>query len=174
MNARYFDVDNFLMTAPDITGHGVSLSIFTRPVLMHPYFMMMTEKNILSPWTGRQETGMRSPVPSPWWSMILRADPSRVTLRSSGGVEQREAVLKLPTSTRRQPLLHHDSEGGTGYYHSVTIAAPKSWGPYEGDPQNPVITSQPLVSDERSDVDHLKPRYYNPESLLQKSGHAAW
>ncbi|MDC7239708.1 MAG: family 43 glycosylhydrolase, partial [Spirochaetales bacterium] len=47
------------------------------------------------------------------------------------------------------------------------------WGPYEGDPCNPIITSQPKVSDERSDVDHLKPHYYNPDSYLQKSGHGS-
>ena len=48
------------------------------------------------------------------------------------------------------------------------------WGPYEGDPTNPIVTSVPGVSYERQDPDHLKPKYYNPESVLQKSGHGSY
>lgn len=48
------------------------------------------------------------------------------------------------------------AEGGTGYEHQVTIARSKSvWGPFEVDPQTPVLTSD--SSDARS---------------LQKAGHA--
>lgn len=48
------------------------------------------------------------------------------------------------------------------------------WGPYEKDPENPIVTSIPGESNERRDPDHLKPKYYNPESLLQKSGHGSY
>ena len=48
------------------------------------------------------------------------------------------------------------------------------WGPYERDPQNPIVTSVPGVSYERSDPDHLKPKYFNPDSVLQKSGHGSY
>ena len=48
------------------------------------------------------------------------------------------------------------------------------WGPYEPDPCNPILTSSPGDFNERSDWDHLKPRYYNPDSVLQKSGHASY
>lgn len=48
------------------------------------------------------------------------------------------------------------------------------WGPYEKDPQNPIVTSIPGESNERRDPDHLKPKYYNPDSLLQKSGHGSY
>ncbi len=48
------------------------------------------------------------------------------------------------------------AEGGTGYDHCVTMARAKSvWGPFEVDPQNPVLTSD--------SSDH---------SALQKCGHA--
>ena len=47
------------------------------------------------------------------------------------------------------------------------------WGPYEKDPKNPIVTSVPGESYERQDPDHLKPKYYNPDSVLQKSGHGA-
>lgn len=49
------------------------------------------------------------------------------------------------------------AEGGTGYRHSVTMARSKDiWGPYEVDPQNPIVTS--------SD---------RPDAELQKAGHAS-
>ena len=67
------------------------------------------------------------------------------------------------------------AEGGTGYNHCVTMGRAKNvWGPYEGDPTNPIVTSVPGVSYERQDPDHLKPKYYNPESVLQKSGHGSY
>lgn len=50
----------------------------------------------------------------------------------------------------------------------------KVWGPYEKDPANPIVTSIPGQSNERHDPDHLKPKYYNPESVLQKSGHGSY
>lgn len=47
------------------------------------------------------------------------------------------------------------AEGGTGYEHCVTMARSRSlWGPYETDPENPVLTSD-----------------QNDPELLQKAGH---
>lgn len=46
-------------------------------------------------------------------------------------------------------------------------------GPYEPDPNGPLVTSQPKESNERADDDHLKPRYCNPDSVLRKSGHGS-
>lgn len=67
------------------------------------------------------------------------------------------------------------AEGGTGYNHCVTMGRSRNvWGPYEGDSENPILTSAPGVSYERDDPDHLKPKYYNPESILQKSGHGSY
>ena len=51
---------------------------------------------------------------------------------------------------------------------------PECVGPYEKDPENPILTSAPGVSYEREDPDHLKPKYYNPDSILQKSGHGSY
>ena len=39
---------------------------------------------------------------------------------------------------------------------------------------NPIVTSAPGESFERHDPDHLKPNYFNPESVLQKSGHGSY
>ena len=67
------------------------------------------------------------------------------------------------------------AEGGTGYNHCVTMGRAKNvWGPYEKDPMNPIVTSVPGESNERKDPDHLKPKYFNPDSVLQKSGHGSY
>ena len=66
------------------------------------------------------------------------------------------------------------AEGGTGYNHCVTMGRSKEiWGSYAADPMNPIVTSVPGESNERHDPDHLKPRYYNTDSILQKSGHGS-
>ena len=46
--------------------------------------------------------------------------------------------------------------------------------PYEKDPSNPIVTSAPGESFERHDPDHLKLKYFNPESPLQKCGHGSY
>ena len=67
------------------------------------------------------------------------------------------------------------AEGGTGYNHCVTMGRSQNvWGPYEGDPQNPIVTSNPIESNERHDPDHLKPKYFNPDVVLQKAGHGSY
>lgn len=49
------------------------------------------------------------------------------------------------------------AEGGTGYGHAVTVARSRDiWGPYETDPQNPMLTSRD-----------------DPSRMLQKAGHAS-
>ncbi len=49
------------------------------------------------------------------------------------------------------------AEGGTGYDHAVTVARSKDlWGPYEADPQTPLITSRD-----------------RPDLALQKAGHGS-
>lgn len=67
------------------------------------------------------------------------------------------------------------AEGGTGYGHSVTMGRSKNiLGPFEKDPKNPIVTSIPGDFNERHDPDHLKPKYFNPKSVLQKSGHGSY
>lgn len=59
--------------------------------------------------------------------------------------------------------------------YAVTMGRSRNvWGPYEPDPNGPLVTSQPKESNERADDDHLKPRYLNPDSVLQKSGHGSY
>jgi xylan 1,4-beta-xylosidase len=65
------------------------------------------------------------------------------------------------------------AEGGTGYGHSVTVARSDFvLGPYESDPCNPVLTSTGDFYG-RDDDWFLKTQCYNPDSILQKSGHGS-
>ena len=91
-----------------------------------------------------------------------------------GGTDR--GCIEAPHLTRRNGWYYlMCAEGGTGYNHCVTMARARNvWGSYEGDPENPIVTSQPAVSYERHDPDHLKPRYFNPASVLQKSGHGSY
>ena len=58
------------------------------------------------------------------------------------------------------------AEGGTGYNHQVTMARSKSvWGPFETDPENPVLTSDP------DDADGLKKAGH---ADLVDTGHGEW
>lgn len=66
------------------------------------------------------------------------------------------------------------AEGGTGYGHAVTLSRSKNvLGPYEASPYNPLITSCKEKFNGRQEIDYLKPRLYNPDSYLQKSGHGS-
>ena len=84
--------------------------------------------------------------------------------------------IEAPHLTKRDGWYYiMCAEGGTGYNHSVTMGRSRNvWGPYEPDPNGPLVTSQPKESNERADDDHSKPRYFNPDSVLQKSGHGSY
>ena len=91
-----------------------------------------------------------------------------------GGTDR--GCIEAPHLTKRGEYYYiMCAEGGTGYNHCVTMGRSKNvWGPYEKDPKNPIVTSVPGESYERQDPDHLKPKYYNPDSVLQKSGHGSY
>lgn len=61
MNARYFDVDNFVITAKDIRGPWSEPVYLHSQDLTHQYSTMMMEENILFHLTGRQERDTKSP-----------------------------------------------------------------------------------------------------------------
>ncbi|WP_334295475.1 family 43 glycosylhydrolase [Clostridioides difficile] len=92
----------------------------------------------------------------------------------SGGTDR--GCIEAPHITKRGDYYYiMCTEGGTGYGHSVTMGRAKNiWGPYEKDSMNPIVTSIPGDFYERHDPDHLKPKYYNPKSKLQKSGHGSY
>lgn len=176
MNARYFDVDNFLITAKDIRGS------WSEPVYLHSAGF---DASILHDDDGRKyivslEWETREGYEKPGAICMVEYDskakeiigyPKRIW---KGGTDR--GCIEAPHLTKRNGYYYiMCAEGGTGYNHCVTMGRSKQvWGPYEGDPKNPIVTSNPAVSHERHDPDHLKPKYYNPDTVLQKAGHGSY
>lgn len=176
MNARYFDVDNFLITAKDIEGP------WSEPVYLHSagfdaslFHDVDGKKYIVSlEWEtreGYEKPGAICMVEYSAKQQSIIGYPRRIW---NGGTDR--GCIEAPHLTRHDDRYYlMCAEGGTGYNHCVTMArAEKVWGPYVGDPKNPILTSQPMDSYERHDPDHLKPQYFNPDSILQKSGHGSY
>ena len=176
MNARYFDVDNYLITAKDIKGP------WSEPVYIHSSGF---DASILHDDDGRKyivslEWETREGYEKPGAICMVEYSPEKKEIVGypkriwSGGTDR--GCIEAPHLTKRGDYYYiMCAEGGTGYGHSVTMGRSKNvWGPYEGDPTNPILTSIPGDFYERHDPDHLKPKYFNPESVLQKSGHGSY
>lgn len=176
MNARYFDVDNYIITAKDPRGP------WSEPVYVHSTGFDASlfhdedgKKYVVAlEWETRTEYEKPGPI------CIVEYDPVKKQVVGMprrfwrGGTDR--GCIEAPHLTRHDGHYYIIcAEGGTGYYHSVTVGRSKNvWGPYEPDPCNPILTSNPVAANERDDWDHLKPRYYNPEVKLQKAGHASY
>lgn len=176
MNARYFDVDNFIITSKNIEGP------WSEPVYTHSSGF---DASILHDDDGRKyivslEWETREGYEKPGAICMVEYCPKKKEIIGypkriwSGGTDR--GCIEAPHLTKRGEYYYiMCAEGGTGYGHSVTMGRSKNvWGPYEGDPTNPIVTSIPGDFYERHDPDHLKPKYYNPESRLQKSGHGSY
>lgn len=176
MNARYFDVDNYLITAKNIKGP------WSEPVYIHSSGF---DASILHDDDGRKyivslEWETREGYEKPGAICMVEYSKEKKEIVGypkriwSGGTDR--GCIEAPHLTKRGDYYYiMCAEGGTGYGHSVTMGRAKNvWGPYEGDPTNPILTSIPGDFYERHDSDHLKPKYFNPESVLQKSGHGSY
>ncbi len=176
MNARYFDVDNYVITARDIKGPW-SKSIYLNSNGFDA--SLYHEKD------GRKylvclDWEIRDTYEKPGQICLVEYSPQQkkiigIPKRIYGGGTDR-GCIEAPHITKHGEYYYlMCAEGGTGYNHCVTMARSKNiWGPYESDPCNPIVTSNPVSKNERSDWDHLKPRYYNKDSILQKSGHGSY
>lgn len=176
MNARYFDVDNYLITASDIRGP------WSEPVYLHSAGF---DASILHDDDGRKyivslEWETREGYEKPGVICMTEYSPAEKKVIGypkriwRGGTDR--GCIEAPHLYKRKGYYYiMCAEGGTGYGHSVTMGRSRNvWGPYEKDPMNPIVTSVPGKFNERHDPDHLKPKYYNPDSFLQKSGHGSW
>lgn len=176
MNSRYFDVDNYLITAEEITGP------WSAPVYLHSAGF---DASILHDHDGRKwivslEWETREGYEKPGAICLVEYSPQTHSVIGypqriwHGGTDR--GCIEAPHLTRRGDYYYlMVAEGGTGYGHSVTMArATEVAGPYQGDPLNPIVTSWPENFNERKDTGHLKPHYFNPETYLQKAGHGSY
>ena len=176
MNARYCDVDNFLITARDIRGP------WSEPVYLHSagFDASIFHDDDGRKWVVSLEWETREGYEKPGAICMAEYSPEEKKIVGypkriwSGGTDR--GCIEAPHLTKRNGYYYiMCAEGGTGYNHCVTMGrAQKVWGPYQSDPENPIVTSAPGVSNERHDPDHLKPKYFNPDSVLQKSGHGSY
>ncbi len=176
MNARYFDVDNFLITAKDIKGP------WSKPVYLNSagFDASLFHDDDGKKYVVSLEWETREGYEKPGEICMVEYDPEKQEVMGHvkriwrGGTNR--GCIEAPHLTKRGEYYYiMCAEGGTGYNHCVTMGRSKNvWGPYERDPMNPIVTSQPGESYERHDPDHLKPKYYNPDSILQKSGHGSY
>lgn len=176
MNARYFDVNNYLIKSKSIEGP------WSEPVYLTSSGF---DASILHDDNGKKyivslEWETREGYEKPGVICCVEYDPETKHVvgypkRIWRGATDR-GCIEAPHLTKRDGWYYiMCAEGGTGYNHSVTMGRSRNvWGPYEPDPNGPLVTSQPKESNERADADHLKPRYFNPDSVLQKSGHGSY
>ncbi|MBR1780067.1 MAG: glycoside hydrolase family 43 protein [Oscillospiraceae bacterium] len=174
-NARYFDVDNFVMTARDICGP------WSEPVYLHSagFDASMFHDEDGRKWVVSLDWETRDGYEKPGFICLVEYDPQARAILGypkciwRGGTDR--GCIEAPHLYKRNGRYYiMCAEGGTGYNHCVTMGRSEHVdGPYVRDPQNPIVTSSPGVSDERRDPDHLKPKYFNPDSVLQKSGHGS-
>ncbi len=176
MNARYFDVNNYVITAKDIRGP------WSEPVYLHSsgFDASMFHDDDGCKYVVALEWETRDGYEKPGAICMVEYDadqrkiigyPKRIW---NGGTDR--GCIEAPHLYKRGDYYYiMCAEGGTGYNHCVTMGRSRNiWGPYEGDPTNPILTSVPGASNERMDPDHLKPKYFNPDSVLQKSGHGSY
>ena len=173
-NARYFDLDNFVVTSPLITGPW-SIPVFLHSVGFDPSFLHDEDGKsyvVCLQWELRNGEGRPDSI------VMQEYDRSKHTLVGElreiwrGGTKR--GCLEGPHLYKNKGYYYlFAAEGGTGYGHSVTVARSKSvWGPYEGAPNNPLLSAA-LDFDESDNAEYLKPHRFNPESPLQKTGHAS-
>lgn len=176
MNARYFDVDNFLITSDSIMGP------WSEPVYLHSagFDASLFHDDDGRKWVVSLEWETREGYEKPGAVCLAEYSPEEKKILGypkriwQGGTDR--GCIEAPHLTKRQGVYYlMCAEGGTGYNHGVTMGRSGCVaGPYEKDPLNPIVTSVPGESYERHDPDHLKPQYFNPDSVLQKSGHGSY
>ena len=176
MNARYFDVDNYLITAKDIRGP------WSDPVYLHSagFDASMFHDDDGRKYIVSLDWETRENYEKPGAICLVEYDP---IAKKVIGLPQRfwwggtdRGCIEAPHLTKHGRYYYiMCAEGGTGYNHGVTVGrSTRVCGPYIRDPQNPIVTSRPGYFYERHDPDHLKPRYYNPDSVMQKAGHGSY
>ena len=176
MNARYFDVNNYLVTARDLRGP------WSEPVYLHSsgFDASLFHDDDGRKWLVSLDWETRENYEKPGAICLVEYDAQKREIKGYpkriwwGGTDR--GCIEAPHLTKRGKYYYlMCAEGGTGYNHCVTMGrSTVVSGPYVKDPANPIVTSTPGYSYERHDPDHLKPQYFNPASVLQKSGHGSY
>lgn len=184
MNGRYFDVDNYLITASEIDGP------WSEPIYLHSagYDASILHDDDGRKWVVAVDWETRdghqlaiSVVEYDPQTCSMIGYPKRIWYGNYGTGAEGAHITK-----RGEYYYIMCAEGGTGYGHCITMGRSKNiFGPYEKDPQNPILTSvrpddltKPvqIVTESATafDKDYLRTGCFNPDSVLQKSGHGSY
>ncbi|MGN0521076.1 MAG: glycoside hydrolase family 43 protein [Eubacterium sp.] len=175
MNARYFDVDNYLITSENINGP------WSEPVYLHSagFDASLFHDDDGRKWLVALEWETRDDYDKPGEICIAEYDSKNKSLKNSpvriwrGSTDR--GCLEAPHLYKHNNMYYlMCAEGGTGYGHSVTLARSHNpCGPYEADPEKIILSSYTDDYSAREDTDHLRCRFANEKAPLQKAGHAS-
>ncbi|GHP13793.1 glycoside hydrolase 43 family protein [Lentilactobacillus fungorum] len=175
MTGNLFDQDNYAVWSDSINGP------WSKPIYLNSigFDCSLFHDDDGKHWVTTLEWDTRKGYQHPGAIVLEQFDPElgkivgptkRIT---RGGTDR--GCLEAPHLYKHNGYYYlMTAEGGTGYGHGVVIQrAKKIEGPYESDPQNPIITSTPYRYFRRNDPDSLRLDLYNPKAPLQKCGHGS-
>jgi xylan 1,4-beta-xylosidase len=173
--AEYFDVDNFVVTAPDVAGPW-SAPVYLNSVGIDPSLFHDDDGRH---WLVTLEWDPRDGYEHPGAIVLDEWDPATHRLLGTtrriyrGGTDR--GCLEGPHLYQKDGWYYLlAAEGGTGFGHGVTLARSRDIvGPYEPGPVNPFLTSNPAPHFGRNDRDHVRAQLFNPRAELQKAGHGS-
>jgi xylan 1,4-beta-xylosidase len=157
LNIPHLETPNYLVTAPDIDGE------WSEPVALNA--------SGFDPSLFHDDDGRKWLVNMLWNSQSPENPFSGIVLQEYSSEQKKlvgepELIFKGTALgvTEGPHIYKHNgfyylmaAEGGTSYFHAVTMARSRSIsGPYEVDPENPILTSKD-----------------SPELEIQKAGHAS-
>ncbi|MCI1858349.1 MAG: glycoside hydrolase family 43 protein [Sporolactobacillus sp.] len=175
MNGNLFDQDNYAMWANSIKGP------WSKPIYLNSigFDCSLFHDDDGRHWIVTLEWDTRKGYQHPGAVVLEEFDPAAEKLVgptkriTRGGTDR--GCLEAPHLYKHNGWYYlMTAEGGTGYGHGVVVQRSKHIdGPYESDPQNPIITSTPYRFFRRNDPDSLRIDLYNPKAPLQKCGHGS-
>ncbi len=174
-NHLQFDVDNFLISSDSIHGP------WSEPVYINSsgFDASLFHDEDGRKWVVNQERDFRPGHETKRPIIVQEYNPERKKLTGSpirltyGATER--GFTEAPHLYKRNGWYYlMTAEGGTGYGHCVCLLRSKHVeGTYEKSPYNPVITSCTQEFTMCPDTSYMMLDLYNPEAVLQKSGHGS-
>lgn len=173
MKEQHFDLNNYYVTSDDIEGEWSSAR-YLNSSGFDPSFFHDDNGQI---WVTNLEWESRQGYQHPGRIIVQEFDPQQQQLTGPvfnlgyGGTQR--GCAEGPHIYKRQGYYYlMTAEGGTGYGHAVVMQRSRSvTGPYQSDPQHVVLTSHPEEFDELGDDESVKLHRFDPNRILQKSGH---
>ena len=169
-----FDLDNYLVTATDIEGPW-SDPIYLNSSGFDPSFFHDDDGR---QWVASLVWDFREGYEHPGYICVQEYSSCQKRLigeRHDIYHSKELGCVEGPHLYRRGDYYYlMTAEGGTGYGHACMLSRSKNiMGPYEWSPHNPIFTSTDKKYNGIEHLDYRKPFLYNPNSILQKSGHGS-